>query len=410
MAPDSDPGLSDDGNGLEGFEPQPGLTDLGDIELIYPDLYTVGENERVIVQIDRLHPEEWRDHTSGMIIPIAGYCGQVPGGQPSILDYVMRNWGGGTYKITQKKNGRFGYQATFRVSGPPLVTLNQPGPAPAPPATPAAPAPSNPPTAPVSGTVDIDGIPVGVEDAAFYRQLRQIIVLKSMLPNPAPQDVNAVLLQYILKDKTGPDPLGQLDTLTEMIERVRGIFPAEAGAGESSSTLDKALNMLLQMIAAGQAGNRNLPPRRPALPAPARTTAIAAPETATTPVPARPADGPAAGPSPEDHPKITPITPILGDEAMTKFSPQQLAQAAVAIVCTAYLNGVPENDLVDALDVQLPPMDADTKNMIRSKEKLLYNLALTQVQLDSEETDGFSVYFHQVLYRYTDPERVPAAW
>jgi hypothetical protein len=289
---------------------------------------------------------------------IYGYCGTVPFGED--LEWIAETHGGGSYNIQQYVNRKYVQSRPLFIAGAPRVS---------------------PPFA-GSGAAALEKKAAAesehrepVEDTAFWRNLRQIMVERAILKSFEPPAITDQLLSYLM-DRKNPDPVDPMEAVTKSLEAVShlkelltsGEPPAAAGDG-LLGIFNKALD-LLPKIAAARSPRPIL--HRPAPPA------LDAPPASTQP------------PTPEPEP----------------VSVFKIAQAAIGTTVQAFLEEPPftADQTIQALR-QIVPMTPELGQSLQENKKALYDgavLALHQaVEPDPAEDEKFRLFFDEVFSKLT---------
>ena len=349
---------------LPGKDSQPGAPDLGeDTDLgVGPeegfadslaDLFGPEDDGTVSLRLFRREPK----YVDGQ--RIFGYAGQIPYGED--LDWVLENRGGGSYYVQQYVNRKYVQSRSLFIAGPPKVSPPFVGRGAAAPEKPAA---DPDQTAPV-------------EDDIFWRNLRQTLVMRSILKSFETPSISDQLVGALLDRNNAPpqvDPaeamLKTLETFGKMREAFSATEAPAAGGDGLLGIFNKALD-IIPKLAAARAPRPQLHRPPPALPAPA------------------PAD-------------ITNQNPQPRPQESDQVSVFQIAQAAIGTTVQAYLEEPPftADQTVEALRAIVPVSPALVESLQANKKALYDGALLTlhhEVDPDPVEDEKFRLFFEDVF-------------
>lgn len=188
-------------------------------------MYASYNAETEVISLYRILPKE---HLG---IPTVGWLDDV---EPGMFEpYIREHYGGGQYRLNKRsrKDGQISASCTFDLPGFPKVSSA---------ANPTAAVEGQGATEPVMLTVDGVQVPYTGDLQKFADFMMLMKGIKSVFPDPPPPpaDINAGLLELVLKKDT-TDPLDTIRTLKEASD----LF---GGAGQTGSNVYDLINTAIQ--------------------------------------------------------------------------------------------------------------------------------------------------------------------
>ncbi len=198
------------------------------------------------VELRRIEPQEYDGND------ITGYLEDMPGeiGNLSVQAYVKKKYGGGLYHAIKRSigenRGQFMDHLRWRISGLPRI-----------------PDIEEVQTGPLNllPSTDYHGMEIGGTHSQFEARMERMLMLKKILDEPKPMDINSVLLTSLLESRSSGGINSQLDQLTTLAGFLKEIKGDESGAPGKTAydLLDSALTQFGKMIdKGGQGANRSI--------------------------------------------------------------------------------------------------------------------------------------------------------
>ena len=373
LDPSSETPLDPD-NEIAGFSVDE-LAEVADDEWLQ-GLFADPNDDNSKVQVYRFEPRYYRGE------PTHGYVTDLYPGDS--IKTLKDEHGGGYYMFRQQINGRFSQQQRrLHIVGPPRVSSLSPG------AT--AVAVDKKLQAITKGTLDLGGIevPIGdleaLKEVALFKKAMDIIL-------PPKEDINDVLLKMLLErtdPPPPPDPLGQIDQLTSIADKLKQI----TGGGGGEWWQDLGAEALKAVTAFAEAANRGGQPvaPRPAIPQ-------KPPEIAPGTAPAEIVENTAQDSEPAEQQA----------QETAKMNVMQTAEKAASYIVAGYLLEPQQTpgEVKEVLDQVLPFMDDAARQNLKNYQRILRNIAnsliSTQAVIEDDTMREFGEYFTLVFDRFID--------
>lgn len=362
---------------LESFAGDAAVDELAEAGLdSFRELFEGAPEDKVRVVLRRVTPESWTDPITGEPVPIRGYCEQLPPGLPDYEGYIKVRYGGGTFFVSKMVNGVYRANRKLQIAGAPVVNSPRQG------------AVQTGAERALSGdSTVVEGVPIGGDDTAFERRMERVLAIKKLFePAPAAPDINAVLLQYVLTQAGGSNPLESFRTYTEILEAAKGLAGGDGGGGgDLMGVVSQALQLLGRLPARGGArapgaGTAGRPALQPQLPDQSQPVAE------------------------------------KGEQQPMTFDPRALLYQALEKVAEHYCfePPTPPAEVVEMLDL-IAPLPVEKRGaFVGPVQRGLMNLGKSTVaELLSERENaaelvaGWPEYFNQVLQLWCEPSRTP---
>jgi len=340
----------------------------------FEDLFGDG-SESVIVELIRVDPRFFGGRRVG------GFLCHLPPG--STKETIREGYGGGQYRLIKKgAGGKIVDQRSVAIAGDPFL--------PSTPETGTAPAAAVPEVvrSPLAPVTTKEGIPIGIDNAAFLAMAQQLALVRSMFP-----DINSELMKAVLtraEPNPAPNLLGTAGEIIQLVNQFRELVPATAPAegGSGAGWMDLVREGLQAFGAYMKAQQR---PPVPALPRP-----ISRPELGAPPV-----LPPVSLPAPLDNPN----GPHPESES-PKMSIQDFVNQSIVVICNGFVMKKSAADVVAALNLSIPLPVSARSAMLEPQRKSFKDLCevnLSDDFADNPELEGqFSQFFDQVFDGFID--------
>lgn len=357
---------------------------------------TEDEDVDVKVQLRRTEPTgTLKCQRTGFSLRIDGPLGWLPPYLDDYETYITDRWGGGTFLAQRRESGKITKnEYVIIASRPPKIFDPESSPASqqSPPTPPAAPEPA------MTGggrVVNIDGADFDLDedDRKLMRQVIKWNQLQKIInppPPPAPsppQELNAIMLEFLMKTATKPqpNPLEAITTLTGLIGTVRELLPE--GGGGAAGWADIVNNAITQV--------GKIVDKSPLLPAGKPGIIHREVKQLTAPDNGAPIEN-------TQQPEI--------QEDEMRMDPRQLAANAIANINASFrkTKPLPVDQMVEALDFALD-LDQETRAKIATFKQALMNMASLEMEPFFEDFPereaAYHEYFEQVFDEFVRPDR-----
>jgi hypothetical protein len=324
-------------------------------------------SDGVIVELIRLEPAT--DHNGQKI---RGFIENLPSG--TTKQWIKERHGGGSFRVVKRNERRQIIGSTdLQIAGSPLpVTLS-------------AAAIGDPalqpklPSVPSLPSVQVSGVPIGVDWQSFWLPLLQAKIAQTML-SPQPALDTMKVIELMQKSNPSVDLSGQIRGLKEVLTLAEGLTPEPAdGGGDVMSLLTSAFNALATVKRSPIAG-------RPVGLLPEKTTVDrSVDQTVTT-----------------DNPN-----PTTEGEGMPLDFNAIVGTAIQQIISGFRLTPPKESErIVRILNTLLPNLGNSVKAVLKTKRDTLFDMAELQLVEDfADDPDKraqFADYFAKVFDGFTD--------
>jgi len=325
----------------------------------FASLWDDDENQNVVVDLIRIHPETILDPDLNENVRAVGFLEALPPGLANYYEHIQRNYGGGVYRATKKIDNKIRGNYKIEISGRAKLPPRS--------VTPGA----RPSAEIVKGPV-VDGVDLSGTDAHFEKMLQRLLIMKKVIADDKPAvDVNKLL--SLIVDRPGQDPFRMMQTSLEMINTLKENIPdKETGAGWLD-VLNNAIDKVGKLIAE----------KRP--------SGLDGPKP------------PSAVQQLLEHKTV----PAEGN-IMPNY--QQAAASAIVQIIASFNLEPPHTakQAAECLDAILN-LNKEQRAQIKSFKSNLLALAETemskQFEVDGDMRKEFSDYFNAVFDEYTNPER-----
>jgi len=329
--------------------------------------------ENIRVTLERQEPESFNDQR------IDGYLEDLKPGLNSYESYIAGKYGGGAYQVTKRQSGRFVTRRNFRISGPPKLT----------PITPTKSEEKLP-------EETVEGVNIGGDDKQFLRRIERFAQIQHLLnpPQEKQTDINAVLLEHILRKSEPPDITGTIQNIASLAEALKSMAGGD-GAGAGTTWLDivnqgiSAFTKFVDKSSPLPSGAQVRPGQIPAIP--------------------RPVSGQIPDLSVENNQENNGEKEELNQMPRIQ-SNEELAQIAVANIVSGWrLEPPKEPDRIIRFFDQALKLDTKTRTLLKPYKDYLFDCAELQLEQDfaeaPEKREDFKTYFDQVFDEFVNPER-----